>query len=492
MVALPEGAMVAYNVYLSATITFGVPGNILVLLIYLKSGAVTSADWFIIFISIYDLISSLISVPIYLTFSSDTWIYYGNDVICKLHRFISQSAVLSSTFLICGLAIERYYKVCRPKSTIFTSAKSKRTCMAISAVATVFSLPCLILFQNRQMHCGSVTEGVLVNVLMAYYTGMLLSYLSAVVILIYTYSRIAVTILKSQLNLLDHKHNTSGGQRPNRKYRICAFLAICCRENKIYPYDSHHFSRTRRDSERACAVDEVSEDKTSVCLNRIESAHNTDDNDNETEVINDVIEMNNLSRDHDRVIEAGVIISYRKLRSNRGEMPPVGEYLELPDRRSQRIHRIKVIKLRDSEFNGSHTASESYTEQRTECTDVPTECPDTKPKQSVPKSVSQIGNNEILKTVKSMNEIRRLRGSLKTTRIVFLICLIFVLSWIPPWASFITFVFMSPTTKMSATYLMVNMFFRMTYLINTFSNPILYTALNKKFRDKLKKFICRT
>ena len=405
MVALPEGAMVAYNVYLSATITFGVPGNILVLLIYLKSGAVTSADWFIIFISIYDLISSLISVPIYLTFSSGTWIYYGNDVICKLHRFISQSAVLSSTFLICGLAIERYYKVCRPKSTTFTSAKSKRTCLAISVIATVFSLPCFILFQNRQMHCGSVTEGVLVNVLMAYYTGMLLSYLSAVVILIYTYSRIAVAILKSQLNLLDHKHNLSGGQLPNRKYQICAFLAICCRENKIYPYDSHHFSRTRRDSERASAVDEVSDDKTSICLNRIESAHNTDDNENETEVINNVIEMNSLSRDHDREIEAGVIISYRKLRSNCAEMPPVGEYLELPDRRSQRIYRIKVIKLRDSEFNRSHIASESCTEQRTECTDLPTECPDTKPKQSVARSVSQVGNNKILKTVKSMNEI---------------------------------------------------------------------------------------
>ena len=517
MVVLPEGAIIAYNAYLSGTIAFGVPGNLLVLLIYLKSGPVTSTDWFIIFISIYDLISSLISVPIYLTFSIGTWIYYGNDVICKLHMFISQSAALSSTFLICGLAIERFCKVCRPKNTTFTSAKSKHTCMAISVIAMVLSLPCFALFYDKQTHCGSVTEGVLVKVLMAYYTGMLLSFLSAVVILIFTYSRIAVTILKSQLNLLQHKKDNSDNQ-PKRKHQFGAFLAICCQENKIYPYNSDNLQRTELDNDgRSCAVGEVSEDNT-IYLNRIGSTHVTDDNENETEMQGNSVEMNKDTRECNRENEADVIVSYITLRSQRDEF--ASDCLELPKkRRPSKQPRIRIIKLEESETNLNHSVTETCPHHHTECPDLhiacpyhhterpdlhtacpdhPTEYPDypdgypdhrTESTQQTRQSTT--GNNQILKTVKSMNEIRRLRRSLKTTRIVFLICLIFILSWIPPWVSFINFVFMSPSTKTGPTYLVVNMFFRMTYLINTFSNPILYTAFNKKFRDKVKKIICR-
>ena len=89
--AFPDGDLIAYDAYLSGTITFGGPGNLLVLLIYLKSGPVSRTDWFIIFISIYDLIPSLISVPVYLTFSTGTWRHYGNDVICKFHTFARAS-----------------------------------------------------------------------------------------------------------------------------------------------------------------------------------------------------------------------------------------------------------------------------------------------------------------------------------------------------------------------------------------------------------------
>ena len=515
MSVLPEGALIAYNVYLSGTIAFGVPGNLLVLLIYVKSGPATSTDWFIIFISIYDLISSLISVPIYLTFSTGTWTYYGNDVICKLHMFISQSAALSSTFLVCGLAIERFCKVCRPKNTTFTSAKSKQTCIVISFIATVLSLPCFALFHDKQMNCRIVTEGVLVKVLMVYYTGMLLSFLSAVVILIFTYSRIAVIILKSQHNLLQHKKDHSGNQ-PKRRHRVGAFLAICCRErNKIYPYDSQHLPRTELDAGRACKAAEYLDDKTSVNLNRIGSTHVTDEN--ETVIKGNGMESNDDDRCHkDRENEAGVAVSYLTLHEHRDGLTSASEYIELSEmRKAPKLPRIRIIQLEESETNLNHSVSDSSLDHHTECPDLPTEypghpteCPDHRTecpdlptdcldhqteqtRQSVPRSALTAGNNQILKAVKSMNEKRRLRRSLKTTRIDFLICLIFVLSWIPPWASFITFLFTSPSTKKSPTYLVVSLFFRMTFLINTFSNPILYTALNNKFRDKLKKFICR-
>ena len=464
-VALPDGALIAYNAYLSATIAFGGPGNLLVLLIYGKSGPVSSIDWFIIFISIYDLISSLISVPIYLTFSTGAWKHYGSDVICRLHMFVSQSVVLSSTFLICGLAIERYYKVCRPKCVSFTRGKSRNTCVATSMVATVLSLPCFVLYKNEHMHCGSVTEGLLVKLLMAYYTGMLLSFVAAVIILIFTYSGIAITILKSQINMLRHEKDQSGNQIKT-KHRFGAFITTCCRKNKIHPYTSHNVSNAKpgpgsRPTRRTV---EGSSDK-NVYLVQSGSSHRTDNNE----------------------CEIGITVTHITSGQRGDEPSTTKEWLELSRlRRAQKLsgiqNTLELPIIRPTNFTESE-AHPSGLETRNGLTMEP-------PRQGGSKLMLTTGNNLILTTVQRLNENRRLKRSLKTTRIVFLICLIFVLSWIPPWASFINFLFMPPITKQSPTYLLVNMFCKMTFLINTFSNPILYTALNSTFRDKLKKVIC--
>ena len=88
--------------------------------------------------------------------------------------------------------------------------------------------------------------------------------------------------------------------------------------------------------------------------------------------------------------------------------------------------------------------------------------------------------------ISSLRERTRVRKCLRTTTIVFLICLIFVLSWLPPWISFINFVLLPPETKLTPTYLTMIMFCRMAYLVNSFTNPILYTVLNRKFRERLR------
>ena len=488
-VALPDGAIIAYNAYLSGTIAFGVPGNLLVLLIYLKSGPVSSTDWFLIFISIYDLISSLISVPVYLTFSTGAWRHYGSDVICRLHMFISQSVVLSSTFLICGLAIERYYKVCRPKCASFTRGKSRNTCVATSVVATVLSLPCFVLYHNEHMHCRSLTEGLLVKLLMAYYTGMLLSFVTAVIILIFTYSRIAMTILRSQVNIMRHEKDQSGNQIKT-KHRFGDYITMCCRKNKIHPYTSHNLSHTEtgpssRPTERT--VEGSSEDK-SVYLVQTGTSRRTDNTENETEITEKGNEMGTVEH-HINGRESKIGITANHITSDqRGDEPSTTkEWLELSRlRRTQKLSRIQNTLELPRKSTTTFTESEaprSGLETRNGQTIEP-------PRQGGLRSVLTTGNNLILTKVQRLNETRRLRQSLKTTRIVFLICLIFVLSWIPPWASFINFMFMPPITKQSPTYLAVNMFCKMTYLLNTFSNPILYTALNKTFREKMKKVIC--
>ena len=195
-------AVTVYNVYLSLVIALGVPGNLLVLLVYLKHRRVTSTDWFIIFITLCDFISSTINVPVYLTFTSGAWEQYGSDIICKLHMFLSQSVVLSSTFLICGIAVERYWKVCQASRTKLTPIKSRNICLVISLIATLLSMPTFGLYHNNKYkRCRAKTAGLSDELINVYYIAVLLTFVVVIVILIVSYTKIARAILESERNL---------------------------------------------------------------------------------------------------------------------------------------------------------------------------------------------------------------------------------------------------------------------------------------------------
>ena len=81
-----------------------------------------------------------------------------------------------------------------------------------------------------------------------------------------------------------------------------------------------------------------------------------------------------------------------------------------------------------------------------------------------------------------------LRRNIRITRVVFLVCTVFVVSWIPPWVCF----FMATAQNMSLNPVLVRyaMFARMTHLLNTIANPILYTGFNAKFRSQLRQIFC--
>ena len=110
-------AILAYNIYLAISMALGSLGNLMVLFVYCKNGIAHTTDWFIIFIGIFDFISSFLNVPVYLTFTTGLWSRFGNDIICKIHMTFGQFTVIASPLLIGGLALERYFKVCRPTTT---------------------------------------------------------------------------------------------------------------------------------------------------------------------------------------------------------------------------------------------------------------------------------------------------------------------------------------------------------------------------------------
>ena len=498
MTGLPTEVIAGYNAYLSVVIALGVPGNLLVLLVYMKNGATTSTDWFIIFITLCDFLSSLINVPIYLTFTSGTWRYYGNDIICKLHMFLSQSIVLSSTFLICGLALERYFKICRPNMTKMTRAMSRNMCMVISLIAVVFSIPCFAFFRNKYNRCGTVTAGLLVKLLNAYYTAVLLSFITAVFILIFSYSKIAVAIYESEFNLKKHfKGKSCSNNQRSFKEGIC--LPFCCISNKIYPIPETSSDRTAADTQTISLSVSQTQKPTvqgNVSKGGYTSYQNTENmkSSAETKVVKcacaSAVSQTNRAFDQ----------TNRPVDQTNKAIDQTNRAVDQTNRAVDQTNRTVVPTKRTTPpstiANGQNTLMVPPRHSKTALQppeDRPT-CSCSGSIISGEKITSAQTRNEVHPAtsfdISSLAEHRRVRQSLKTTRIAFLICLIFVLSWLPPWISFINFVFLPPKTKLTSTYVAIQMFSRMAYLFNSFTNPILYTILNKKFRDKLRKCVC--
>ena len=642
-------AVTVYNVYLSFVIALGVPGNLLVLLVYLKHRRVTSTDWFIIFITLCDFISSTINVPVYLTFTSGAWEQYGSDIICKLHMFLSQSVVLSSTFLICGIAVERYWKVCQASRTKLAPMKSRNICLAISMIAALLSMPTFGLYHNNKYkRCSAKTTGLSDELINVYYIAVLLTFVVAIVILIVSYTMIARVILESERNLKKHDNlKREGVNKKVLKRSVCC--PFFCNKSQIFPsvstsdpgssitpaltvlqdqgqdrltnkngcgeslIDNHsneHFKNTnaddyyghtstghqafsavnrkapsrviepchrsiqygQTDTKRAngtkaitgsamekqnnsCEPDESIRKTTEGCDKSIrkttesfdESITKTTDSCGEsitkttescdesirkttesfdegirktTESCDECIRKSTESCDESiRKTTESCDETIRKITGSCGET--VRKTTESCGESIRKTTESCDESIRKTGEN--HDESISKTTKRCasyELIDQPT-FPLNPPQTSNPMSlvtksainrhgisksnVSNLTSLSLTSTVKRHTKRQDLnstsfdkgstierggnRKSLRMTMIAFLVCLIFVLSWLPPWLIFIVNLFLSNEARSTQTYSTSGLFCKMAYLINSFTNPILYTVLNKNFREKLRN-IC--
>ena len=374
-----------YNIYLYLMIIFGVVGNVIVLLVFLNNRPSTTTDWFILSITVCDFISSFVNVPVYSTFTNGYWNIYGTTLICRLHMFLSQSIVLSSSFLICGLALDRYLTICKHLSS-FTTTRARNVCLSITVLTTVLSTPSFVMYENRRGKC----EAIIMNkTLFLYYLFVFLIFVFATFVVVFSYCKVTKAVIASETNIARH----SGNYELNRRNKH--FCCCCC-----FPY-----KRTN-----TVAPSTITTSRNELFRGSSSSSRNTP-----TQRENYRLEVPRPK--HIRTITHGQVTSVS------GQMP------ELVTEDNQMCNRV----------------SDSHTRQR--------------------KS-----------------------ASLRTTKISFLVCSVFILTWIPPWLCFVLAAI--PGMKSNMNVLKFMIFGKMTYLINGFSNPIIYTLMNKKFRRRILEIFC--
>lgn len=443
-----------YHIFLYVMISLGVPGNLLVLIVFIKHHPSTTTDWFILFITTCDFITSLINVPVYATFMNGLWRYFGNDIICKLHMFISQSLVLSSAFLIGGLALDRYIKVCRPV-TLFSKSRARNVCLLISISTTLLSIPCFIMYENRQGLCQPVVMG---TGLFIYYMLVFLIFLISTGVVVFSYTKVTKETRESERRMARHICNGLKNCRIDKK------TSIFKKVNKVKPYLERHLE-----------LNETSEG--SADLRDQEQPVDRSDTRNDREMYGGVYPTgskvsNTLKADNifsSRLIRATDKVGMKNFQCT--SLCSVTGYSES----GPSVSCISSIACT------SNVRSTSYI-----ATDLSYQSSVRSPKQ-YETTFNQTSGSFVTTSEEQIYRKNQL-VSLRTTKIAFIVCTLYIVTWIPPWTCFILSAI--PGMKQNIIALKYMLFGRMTYLINNTTNPILYTWLNRKFREKIREILC--
>ena len=429
--------------------------------------------------------------------------------------FLSQSVVLSSTFLICGIAVERYRKVCQSSRTKLTPRKSRNICFVICLISVVFSIPTFAFFYNKNDRCMVANEGMPTTPMNLYYTALLLIFVIAIGIVLFSYSKIAKVIIQSELNLRKHVHIEQENISQNA-LKECFFSAFCCNTNKIYPalqsMENRNGPPDTKPSVRSEAIKRYGGGSKMISNEQILKGELLSDAANKQSNILNAQQGTSLSLYRqeavlcpglDPIMEQETIFEASGSSVSTEVYFPTKASTSTSDRHRNGDRNDSRKCMYTAQSTNGHTCTKTncfrkthhnitsdrqyqvdYNIGRIFTSQIPA---NGQVERNIFRQTSSQSKQSIASVdISSLSEHTRVRKCLRTTRIVFLICLIFVLSWLPPWISFINFVLLPLETKLTPTYLTMIMFCRMAYLVNSFTNPILYTVLNRKFRERLR------
>jgi len=141
-------------VYLCLLAFLGIFGNSLVIYIYGFRFKRTTAHFFILSLAVLD---NMCCIPIIMEiFDKRFSMYSGNYVIlCKIIRSVEVFATVSSSVLLLCIALDRYYKVCKPLKRKYFSYKKARKCLIFCLViGLLFSWPMILLKGPEKIETG--------------------------------------------------------------------------------------------------------------------------------------------------------------------------------------------------------------------------------------------------------------------------------------------------------------------------------------------------
>lgn len=133
----------------------GLFGNPLVAFYYGCRAKATSSYHFIVALSVFDLITCCISMPLEIVDMRNSF-KFENTIACKILRFVNYFASISSGGILIAIAVDRYRKICHPFKKQITLKLTKIIIVITCMFSACVSWPSFVFYGAHEVNVTSV------------------------------------------------------------------------------------------------------------------------------------------------------------------------------------------------------------------------------------------------------------------------------------------------------------------------------------------------
>ena len=140
LVLVAEARAAYYDRHIPTTVmlaifsVIGIPGNMIVALVYFREKRLTTSRFLIFVLAVLDSFICLVVVPENIVFQV-FWLEIQNLMYCKLSWAVNYAVITPGLFLATGVAIVRYCHVCKPAKLHRIESKVKPLCVGSFVVS---------------------------------------------------------------------------------------------------------------------------------------------------------------------------------------------------------------------------------------------------------------------------------------------------------------------------------------------------------------------
>ena len=146
-------------VYLTLLVVLGVPGNILIMFVYIvKFQRKTKHRMFVVSLAIADFLVCTFTIPFEIAQMTHEYTFYA-EWVCKFGRTVNVIFTTSSALILVALSVNRYRRICHPMTGPLTSTQVLISIIGIVCVTIIFAWPESILSGIKLHDLGDNVTG---------------------------------------------------------------------------------------------------------------------------------------------------------------------------------------------------------------------------------------------------------------------------------------------------------------------------------------------
>ena len=144
-------------IYTILLMILGIPGNFIVIVVYLLKMARTTSRHFIISLAVCDFLNCSFGMPVELSLLAN---YYRFDfpILCKVSRCSTFFLNNTSSFVLLGIAVDRFRRVCLPLRPNMTVKHSKIICIVAGIFSMGSALPAFFIYGTKTIYIPGPTN----------------------------------------------------------------------------------------------------------------------------------------------------------------------------------------------------------------------------------------------------------------------------------------------------------------------------------------------